>query len=355
MSLAVQTALLLLILVTAIGVVRLRNLFGATILLGIYSLLMALSWTNMEAYDVAFTEAAVGAGISTILLIGALIFTGSKEGSRQPLQWPALILVAAVGALMAYGANDFPNVGDPQAPIHEGVARHYLEDSYHETHVPNMVTSVLASYRGYDTMFETAVIFAAGITLILLLRNPREGKPLKQPLPEAHLERHTPGEAPSVTESGELSLWERPEPPEALAPLREQAVLAQTTKLLIPFIVLYGMYVITHGEIGPGGGFQGGVILAAAYILYALVFGSDAARQNLPQRWTDRIAALGVLLYAGVGVATMLLGGSFLDYHRLGEHPQHAQELGMTLVEAGVGLTVASVMITLFSEVAEIE
>ena len=171
-----EACLLGLVLATAVAVVRIRNLFAASILMGIYSLLMALCWTNMNAYDVAFTEAAVGAGISTILVIGALIMVGgSKERERAGPNWPSLLTVVAVGGVMIYGTLDLPRIGDPQAPIHQGVANYYVERAYPDSHVPNMVTVVLASYRGYDTMFETAVIFTAGMGMILLLRRRRPG------------------------------------------------------------------------------------------------------------------------------------------------------------------------------------
>ena len=171
-----EACLLGLVLVTAVAVVRIRNLFAASILMGIYSLLMAVCWTNMNAYDVAFTEAAVGAGISTILVIGALILVGgSKERERGGPDVPALITVIAVGLVMVYGTLDLPRVGALDAPIHHGIAQYYTERPYPDSHVPNMVTVVLASYRGYDTMYETAVIFTAGMGMILLLRRERPG------------------------------------------------------------------------------------------------------------------------------------------------------------------------------------
>lgn len=179
-------ALLILIVITALAVVRVRNLFAATILLGVYSLLMALTWTNMNAYDVAFTEAAVGAGISTILLVGALILTGdrthgSREKERTSINWGALFGVTVLGVALAYGVYDTP-LGDPTAAPHQGVARYYIQQPIVDAHVPNMVTVTLASYRGYDTMFETAVIFTAGAGLILLLRRERkEEEPTVEP------------------------------------------------------------------------------------------------------------------------------------------------------------------------------
>ncbi|MBL4848324.1 MAG: Na(+)/H(+) antiporter subunit B [Planctomycetes bacterium] len=136
-------------------------------------------------------------------------------------------------------------------------------------------------------------------------------------------------------------------------PLAKQPVLRQVTKILIPFVIVFGLYVITHGDYGPGGGFQGGVILAAAYILFALVYGVARARRVIPRKATDVLAAVGVLFYGAVGLVGLFGGGTFLDYDFLGTDPASAQALGMFLVELGVGLTVASVMVTVFTEMVE--
>jgi multicomponent Na+:H+ antiporter subunit B len=130
--------------------------------------------------------------------------------------------------------------------------------------------------------------------------------------------------------------------------MSEHVVLRIVAKLMIPLIILFALYVQFHGDFGPGGGFQAGVILAAAIILYALVFGLDYARRVVSPRLLEVLAAAGVLLYGGVGVASMLRGGNFLDYNVLAERPQDGQHLGILLVELGVGITVASVMLLLF-------
>lgn len=130
--------------------------------------------------------------------------------------------------------------------------------------------------------------------------------------------------------------------------MNEQVILRVISKLLIPLILLYALYVQFHGDYGPGGGFQAGVIFAAGFILYTLVFGVANVTRVLPPRLLETLIALGVLLYAGVGVATMLLGGNFLDYDVLAHEPKHGQHMGILLVEAGVGITVAAVMIVIF-------
>lgn len=136
--------------------------------------------------------------------------------------------------------------------------------------------------------------------------------------------------------------------------MKDQVVLRVMTKLLVPYMLVFGCYVIAHGELGPGGGFQGGVILAAGFILYGIVYGKAELHRVAPRRVIDALAGMGVLLYAGVGVWTMLLGGRFLDYSVLPAADYGAAEaLGMVLVEYGVGITVCTVMITVYDMISE--
>ena len=130
-------------------------------------------------------------------------------------------------------------------------------------------------------------------------------------------------------------------------------VLRVAAKMLIPLILMFALYVQFHGETGPGGGFQAGVIFAAAFILYALVFGMETARAVVPAALLRVLASFGVLLYAGVGLASLLAGGNFLDYSVLAEDHIEGQHLGIFLVELGVGITVTSIMIIIFYAFAE--
>jgi multicomponent Na+:H+ antiporter subunit B len=125
-------------------------------------------------------------------------------------------------------------------------------------------------------------------------------------------------------------------------------ILRALTKLLIPLIMLFALYVQFHGDYGPGGGFQAGVIFGAGIILYALMYGLDEARRVFPPRVLEIFVALGLLLYGGVGIATIEEGGNFLDYDVLAHEPIHGQHLGILLVELGVGITVAAVMASIF-------
>ena len=130
--------------------------------------------------------------------------------------------------------------------------------------------------------------------------------------------------------------------------MKDNPVLRVVTKITIPIILLFAMYVQFHGDYGPGGGFQAGVIFAAAVILYGLVFGTSDVRRVVSPGILRLLTALGLLLFAGVGILTMLLGGDYLDYNTLGQDPLDGQHLGIFLVELGVGITVAAVMITVF-------
>ena len=162
-------ALLSFMIVLAIAISRMQNLFMAAMMLGIFSFLAAIVFTLLDAVDVAFTEAAVGAGVSTVLLLGTLSLTTRAEKVTQKNNALALLVVLITGSALIYGTLDMPMFGDPNAPVHTHVADRYIEKSGEEMGIPNIVTSVLASYRGYDTLGEVTVIFTAGVGVILLL------------------------------------------------------------------------------------------------------------------------------------------------------------------------------------------
>jgi multicomponent Na+:H+ antiporter subunit B len=159
---------------TVVAMALQRNLFGVVVLFGIYSFLIATVLVALDAVDVAMTEAAVGAGVSTVLLLGALHLTASREA--KPLHRPLLplVLAIAVAGVLAYGSLGLPAFSDPAAPIHTHIVPRYLAEAVNETGVPNVVTAVLASYRGFDTLGETVVVFTAGAGVIALLRRRRK-------------------------------------------------------------------------------------------------------------------------------------------------------------------------------------
>ncbi len=300
---------------TALAIARMKDLFASVMLTGIYSLLSAAFFVVMDAVDVAFTEASVGAGISTILMLSTLTLTGQYENPKRQQPKLALAAVCITGILLIYGTIDMPKFGAADTPVNLHVAPHYIEKSGEEIGMPNIVTSVLASYRGYDTLGETVVIFTAGIGVLALLSFSSTR--------EKRFENTT-------------------------APMSQHMILRIVSKMLIPPILLFALYVQFHGDYGPGGGFQAGVIFAAAIILYAMLFGLGTARRVINKPIIRILSAVGVLLYGSVGVVCLLNGKRFLDYSALAHDAVHGQHYGILLVELGVGITVASVMTIIF-------
>ncbi len=180
-----NVATLVIMAITGLAIARIRNLFAVVMLSGIYSLMGATLYVILDAVDVAFTEAAVGAGASTVLMIGTLALTSDRENATPNTRTiKGLFVCSLIFAALIYGSLDMPLFGDPSAPVHQHVVPRYLNDSMAEIGLPNVVTSVLASYRSFDTMGETFVIFTAAIGVITLIgrtsrrrRKSGEGKP----------------------------------------------------------------------------------------------------------------------------------------------------------------------------------
>jgi multicomponent Na+:H+ antiporter subunit B len=311
-------SLLAILTATAVAITRIRALYEATMLMALFGLVTASLFVLLDAVDVAFTEAAVGVGISTVLFLGVLALTHSREAvTPRRRQWPAAIVVLLTGGTLVYAAGDLPQFGAADTPVQvHPVTRTYLVESQNDIGIPNTVTSVLASYRGFDTFGELVVVFTAGIAVLMLLGGAHSQPALRQRLDLV---------------------------------LADYRVLRVVSKMLLPFILLFALYVLFHGDFGPGGGFQAGVIFASGFVLYSLVFGLSQAQRLLPRRVLLWLIPFGVLLYGGVGVANMLLGGAFLDYGSLWPgDPKAGQHLGILLVETAVGSTVAAVMTVIF-------
>jgi len=169
-TLILDIGLITILVCVAFMIVRLRSLFAIVMLQGVYSLVSAAWFVSLDAVDVAFTEAAVGAGVSTVLMLAAMLLA-DRESKPVPLsrQWGALCVVVIAGVAMFYAIGDMPAYGDPHSPANSYVGIDYIEMTAKDIHIPNVVTAVLASYRGFDTFGETVVIFAAGIGVLLLL------------------------------------------------------------------------------------------------------------------------------------------------------------------------------------------
>lgn len=166
----INVALLVILFVIGIAIARLRSLFAIVMLSGMYSLISATWFVLLDAVDVAFTEAAVGAGISTALMLGAMLLTVRTAKADKPFARIApFLVVVATGALLIYATIDLPAIGDPNSPVNTGVGNDLLQAHYPDMGFPNVVTSILASYRGFDTLGEVVVVFTAGLAVALLL------------------------------------------------------------------------------------------------------------------------------------------------------------------------------------------
>ncbi|WP_207681655.1 Na(+)/H(+) antiporter subunit B [Desulfonema magnum] len=264
------------------------------------------------------------------------------------------IIVLLCGSLLIYGTIDFPGFGDPDAPASTYLSPRYVENTMAETSVPNIVTAVLADYRGYDTMFETTVVFSAAIACFFLLRvfKRREND-------EVRHYRHIPtGITLRIEKGGKI--------PEESADFQRidsewvphDMIVNTTSRLIIPFIQLFALYVIAHGHHSPGGGFQGGVILGAAFILFAVSRNLRASIRRMGEKVSAILCAAGVFLYAGTGFLCYLLGGNFLDYSALtgilGVDPVTAHSHGILIVEIGVGISVMAAMIWIYYNLSSV-
>ena len=236
-----------------------------------------------------------------------------------------LIAVLVVGALLLSATSDFPDWRDKDSAANKSpVSSFYIEKTEKLTKVPNMVTAVLADYRGYDTMFETVVIFIAGIGIIAVLRN------FDGPY-SSSIRRENNDEG--------------------------SGLLARITcSLILPFIQIFALYVVAHGHHSPGGGFQGGVMLGASYILLALAFGLSKAKGYFSERRTMIFAAVGIFIYAGWGVLCLLFGKEFLNYSVLDSllpgDVEMARSHSMLIVEIGVAFTVTAIMFSMYSNLS---
>jgi multicomponent Na+:H+ antiporter subunit B len=179
MEMFVDMVLMGLLGITAVAIVFTRHLFTATMLAGAYSLTCAALFVNLDAVDVALTEAAIGAGISTVLLLGTLTLTRRREKAHKGFSWPPLAVVVVTGALLIYGTVDMPAFGDPNSPGVRHVVPEYITGTRDDIQIPNIVTAILASYRGFDTLGEAVVIFTALIGVLMMIgrRRPDDEEP----------------------------------------------------------------------------------------------------------------------------------------------------------------------------------
>ena len=277
----------------------------------------------LGAVDVAFTEAVVGVSISTtfVMMLARRVRTMRllpDEPKLPKLQAAMAAAVAmGVGLVFLVGVQGLPPFAASDSVMQNHVAGTYIENCLKDMHTPNVVTAILADYRGFDTLIETAVIFTAALACLLVLG----GMPLSKA--GSHIMHH-------VFDSVILRTLMTP-------------ILAATQ--------LYAVYVVLHGHYSPGGGFQGGVLLAASFIMPLLVDNPIRPYPHLTKRGAIALGAIGVLIYAAFAAAPLLRDGMVLDYAALGLGGGDAAQqrsLGILGIEIGVMLAVAGAMVSIF-------
>jgi len=238
-----------------------------------------------------------------------------------------LFAVSITAVMLLFAVEDFPDWADPRSPASLHLSSHYITSTIEETSVPNIVTSVLADYRAFDTMLETAVIFAAGVAVIAILRRPRKKTAKKQKI-----------------EVGRNRTY-------------QDRIIQSVSRQMVPFMQLFALYVVAHGHYSPGGGFQGGVILGASFILIGISSDLKTMLERMSEKYNLLLGNIGLIIYAGIGVCCLLLGANFLDYSILSRilpatTPVEARSHGMLGIEIGVAIAVMAIMIAIYINIA---
>lgn len=231
------------------------------------------------------------------------------------------LMVVLTGLCLVMGLGDFPDWGDPNSPANSYLSTYYLSNAIKDTAVPNIVGAVLADYRSYDTMFETVVVFVAGLGILFLLRG------------------------------GIKKVGEHP------TEFPSSSIVRTACRIMVPMMQLFALYVVAHGHHSPGGGFQGGVILGASVILLAISEGLGEGLKRVSIKNTIKWSAIGALIFSGIGAISMLLGGNFLDYSAWAPilpatDTIMARYHGMLFVEIGVTITVMTVMFSIYADLS---
>lgn len=340
-----------------------RNILYIVLATTLVSIFSTLLYIEIGAVDVAFTEAAVGAGVSTVLL---LIITFLTKTIKLNIPFTAyeynkymkrkriftVLLLIVIFFIFIDVISSIPTMGDIKNPINNYLYNTYISESYNTFEVSNVVTMILGSFRGFDTLGETIVILSASLGVILILRSIDKSSSIFNKTYEIrnfneevkHLihEKFIFNSTASREEKHHLHL----KSPRTRPFINNQQDSISTTTILaiFPLVMLFAFYVQYHGDYGPGGGFQAGVIFASCYIMIALVFGYFNADYLFSEKVLLTLLPLGGFIYAFTGFATMFLGGAFLDYFAFGKNFTSAYHYGLFIIELGVGITVFASM-----------
>ncbi|QCS24065.1 DUF4040 domain-containing protein [Rickettsia parkeri] len=322
-----------LLILISIKIIFAKDLLNAVIAASVFSVLIGVSYLIMDAPDVAMTEAALGACLSTCVYLNLLrkLPSDLKNIERTNII-PASLICLLFVVTLAYMGLELPNYGDDNAPIHMHSSKYYIENTSRDIGIPSFVAAILASYRGYDTLGETSVILIAGIAVLLIFsRKSDDAIPRLDLGISGHSRRYKiPWSSHGMT----------------------NPIIKYITSFIIPYIILYSIYIQLNGESSPGGGFQAGVIFASSLIAYDLVYGNRKLSRYFPPNVLVCIAVLGVAIYAIVGTISLFFNDNYLNYYALTNFINDkllAQHIAIVIVEIGIGLTVAAIMYLIYN------
>ncbi|ABE04906.1 cation:proton antiporter [Rickettsia bellii] len=311
-----------LLVIISIKIILAKDLLEAIIYTSAFSLLIGVSYLLMDAPDVAMTEAALGACLSTCVYLNLLRKLPSNLKIIQRTKIiPASLICLLFIATLIYMGLELPDYGDEYALLHTHLTKYYVENTSKDIGIPSFVAAILASYRGYDTLGETSVILIAGISVLLVFSRKNDV--------EHSMQYNIPWSGHGMTK-----------------------ITKNISIFIVPYIILYSLYIQLNGEASPGGGFQAGVIFASSLIAYDLVYGSQKLNRYFSVNTLIIIAALGVMIYGFTGVISLFFNDNYLNYYSLTNFVNDsltAQHIGIFAVEIGIGLTVAAIMYSIYN------
>lgn len=311
-----------LLVIISIKIITAKDLLEAIIYSSAFSLLIGVSYLLMDAPDVAMTEAALGACLSTCVYLNLLRKLPSNLKIIQKTRIISTSLICLLFVVtLTYMGLELPDYGDEHALLHTHLTKYYIENTSKDIGIPSFVAAILASYRGYDTLGETSVILIAGISVLLVFSRKNDV--------EHSMQYNIPWSGHRMTK-----------------------ITKNISIFIVPYIILYSLYIQLNGESSPGGGFQAGVIFASSLIAYDLVYGNQKLNRYFSVNTLIIIAALGIMIYGFTGVISLFFNDNYLNYYSLANFVNDsltAQHIGIFAVEIGIGLTVSAIMYSIYN------
>ncbi|AAU03739.1 DUF4040 domain-containing protein [Rickettsia typhi] len=322
-----------LLVLVSIKIIFAKDLLNAIISSSVFSILICVSELIMDAPDVAMTEAALGACLSTCVYLNLLRkLPANLKNIKITNIIPSSVICILFVVTLTYLGLELPSYGDNNTPIHMYSSKYYVENTSRDIGIPSFVAAILASYRGYDTLCETSVILIAGIAVLLVFsKKSNDSIPL--------FDHYS-----SYSNTQYKIQFSR----HGMIHLKLYPIIKYVTNFIIPYIILYSIYIQINGEFSPGGGFQAGVIFASGLVAYNMIYGEQFFQENI----LITVAVLGVAIYAIVGIISLFLNDNYLDYYSLTHFIDDklvAQHIAIFIVEIGIGLTVAAIMSLIYN------